>query len=117
MVEDFTALRLLVTRVLSAEGHQVVGVASAAAALAQVAQEPFDLLLTDHDVPGGDGTQIARQAVTHQPGLRVLLVSGRPGRELDLEVPGAADVRFLPKPFGIDELARCVRELLAGAVG
>lgn len=113
VVEDYDALRVLVTRVLAAEGHRVEAVATAASAWERLVDEPFDLLLTDHDVPGGDGTHIARQAVARQPGLRVLLVSGRPRDELDLEVPGAAAVRFLQKPFGIDELARCVGEVLS----
>ncbi len=113
VVEDFDALRALVIRVLTLEGHDVVGVGTAAAALALSANETFDLLLTDHDVPGGNGTDIARWSVAHNPALRVLFVSGSAGATLDLEVPGVTVVRFLQKPFGIDELALCVHEVLS----
>lgn len=113
VVEDFDALRTLVIRVLTMEGLDVTGVGTAAAALELGEHEDFDLLITDHDVPGGDGTDIARRCVAHNPELRVLFVSGSARGSLDLEVQDVAAVRFLQKPFSIDELALCVHEVLS----
>jgi len=111
VVEDFDALRTLMIRVLTSEGYQVAGVGTASGALALSASERFDLLITDHDVPGENGTEIARQSVAHNPRLRVLFVSGRPKTSLDLVVPGAA-AGFLQKPFSIDDLTLLVHQIL-----
>jgi len=112
VVEDFDSLRALVVRVLTSEGYETVGVGTVRDALAASASEHFDLLVTDHTLPGGNGNEIAREAVEAHPGLGVLFMSGSPETTLDLDVPGAR-TRFLEKPFDIDALVALVAELLA----
>ena len=112
IVEDFASLRSLVVRVLSSEGYHTVGVGTAFEAAARCASEHFDLLITDYALPGGTGTEIAREAVAANPGLRVLFMSGSPESSLDLGVPGTR-TGFLQKPFDLDALTMLVSELLA----
>ena len=62
--------------------------------------EPFDLLVTDHLMPGINGTDLARLVRASRPGIGILLVSGYAEREgLDPELPR------LTKPFRKSELA------------
>jgi CheY-like chemotaxis protein len=112
VVEDFDSLRSLLVRVLSSEGYQTVGVSSVGEALALCVSGDVDLLVTDHAVPGGNGTEIAREALVANPDLRVLFMSGSPESTLDLDVPGA-HTGFLQKPFDLDALTRLVSELLS----
>lgn len=112
VVEDHEPLCRLVVRVLDAEGYDVQGVGTAAAALRVSTREHLDLLIADHDVPGAHGTEIARRSVAHNPALRVLFVSGSAPHSLDLEVH-AASVAFLQKPFSIDDLVAVVPQVLA----
>lgn len=66
----------------------------------------FELLVTDFDMPGMDGIELACQLAARAPRLRVLLMTGSHLNEFQLLRP---EVHFvLPKPF--------TREmLLAGA--
>ena len=65
-----------------------------------------DLLLTDHLMPGLNGTDLVRRARQDHPGLRVLLVSGY------AESEGVApDLPRLIKPFRQDELATCLARI------
>ncbi len=112
VVEDFDALRSLLIRVLKLEGFQVVGVDTVSRAVALCTSEHFDLLITDHSLPGGNGTQIARRAFAHNPRLRILFISGDSESSLDLRVPGTV-AEFLQKPFEIDVLTLRVRQLLS----
>jgi two-component system cell cycle response regulator CpdR len=112
VVEDFEALRVLIIRVLSADGHQVAAVATAQAAYERLAIEDFDLIVTDVQVPGGNGTEVARRGAIGHAGLRVLFVSGTAEHEVDLDVPGAR-TEYLQKPFDIDVLVEMVRCMLA----
>jgi len=113
VVEDFVSFRSLVVRVLGSEGYEAVGAGTVSDATALCASEHFDLLITDYTVPGGTGTEIAREAFDAMPDLRVLFMSGGLESTLDLDVPGARTA-FLQKPFDLDVLTAVVRELLAG---
>lgn len=116
VVEDYAPLRVLLVRVLTAEGHRVAAVATASAAQARCGDEDFDLIVTDVQVLGGNGAEIARRVAARRPGQRVLFVSGTAGHDLDLDVPDAR-TDFLQKPFDIDVLVERVRHLLTCDVG
>jgi len=111
VVEDFDSLRTLLVRVLSSEGYQTLGASTVPEAIALCGSEHVDLLVTDHAVPGGNGTEIAREAAVTNPGLKVLFISGSPESTMDLDVPGA-QTGFLQKPFDLDALTTLVSELL-----
>ncbi len=76
----------------------------------------FDLIVTDFQIPGGNGAELARGVAAERPGLRVLFVSGNAERDLDLRVPGG-HTDFLQKPFDIRELVERVQRLLDGGAG
>lgn len=114
VVEDFGPLRTLVLRVLTGEGHEVVGVGSAVGAIARLRNASFDVLVTDYSVAGGRGTEIARHAVTTNPTMGVLFTSDNPAL-----ARGPKHVRartgFLLKPFDIDALVAAVRGMIVPA--
>jgi len=114
VVEDFAPLRVLLARVLGAEGHRITAVETASAALDASSTTGFDLLVTDVALPGGNGADLARSIAAGRPGLRVLFVSGGVQADLDLQVPGAL-TDFLQKPFDIEELVERVQGLLGAA--
>ena len=111
VVEDFAPLRVLLERVLGAQGHRITSVETAQAAQDACAAAEFDLIVTDVAIPGGNGADLVRQVAAGRPGLRVLFVSGRVQSHPDLEVPGAR-TEVLPTPFAIDELVDRVQRLL-----
>ncbi|HYN75194.1 MAG TPA: response regulator [Candidatus Limnocylindria bacterium] len=113
VVEDFEPLSVLLDRVLTAEGYRVTTAGTAVTARAACAAEDFDLIVTDIQMPGGNGAELARAVAAERPGLRVLFVSGNVERDLDLRVPGG-HTDFLQKPFDIYELVERVQRLLGG---
>jgi DNA-binding response OmpR family regulator len=72
--------------------------------LAIARQENVTLLITDVNMPGMDGLDLARRVTEECRDVRVLVISGR--------VADAGSVAFLPKPFSRPELLRRVAELL-----
>ena len=107
-------MSVLLDRVLTAEGYLVTTAATGAATRAACAGEDFDLIVTDFQIPGGNGAELARSVAADRPGLRVLFVSGNSERDLDLRV-ARAHTDFLQKPFDIDELVARVQRLLETA--
>lgn len=116
VVDDDPLLRAVVARTLEVSGYAVRTAASAALALTMLTAAPkgVDLVLSDVRMPGMSGVDLALQIQRSWPGIRVLLMSGQPLREL-LASHGALPVRLLPKPFTREELLALVEATLAQA--
>jgi signal transduction histidine kinase len=112
VVEDEDMVRRLIVEILESFGYEVVQARNPQEALALCTSATFDLMVTDVVMPGGDGSSLARAAVTHQPNMRVLYTSGyTPQSIAHLDLEGSRTA-FLPKPFSACELAQHVRGLL-----
>jgi PAS domain S-box-containing protein len=101
LVDDEELVRMSTADMLSDLGYAVVEAGSAEEAVRVLEREqPIDIVVTDHLMPGMTGTQLARHVQETRPGLPVLLVSGY------AELEGVdADRPRLTKPFRKDELA------------
>lgn len=67
-------------------------------------EPPYDVVITDNDMPDGTSSDVIRHVDGRSP---VLVVSGR-GRPAEL----SEDATFLQKPFGVQEFLAVVKELL-----
>ncbi|MGH7444286.1 MAG: response regulator [Longimicrobiales bacterium] len=116
VAEDEEAVRSLISRVLQRQGYTVLEARDGEEAL-RLAHEsivPPDVLLTDIVMPRLGGPELARRLRRDMPGLRVILMSGYTDDAYVLHGALDDDVGFLGKPFAPDELARTIREALAG---
>jgi CheY-like chemotaxis protein len=115
VVEDDVSVRQTAVDMLRQLGYQVATSESGEPAMALLKTgASFDLLFTDVVMPGSIGSrELARQAQALLPNLRVLYTSGY--TENAVIHHGRLDhgVQLLSKPYGIEELARKVRAVLA----
>ena len=111
VVEDNEGVRRSVCRTLEMCGHRVVASASAREALevAACAHSPIHLLVTDAELSGANGLELAKRLRIRHPETKVLLTSGHPYRP---HLVQGMVVSFLQKPFGPQALARKVSEIL-----
>jgi len=117
VVEDDTAMRRIARRQLLELGYLVLEADRAANALRLLETEHVDLLFTDIVTPGSiDGIALARTAASRWPELKILLTSGFPQTRLD-ERGQVNGMRLLSKPYGREELARVLREVLDAGDG
>lgn len=115
IADDDTATLDLFRRTLEADGHQVTVVADGSDALDKLgtASPAFALLITDVQMPGIDGIELARQALAAAPALRVLLMSGYPEQLDRASGLGSKHVRTLGKPFTLEKARSEVKAALA----
>lgn len=112
IVEDEFLIRMTLSEALADEGFTVVEAASATEAMEMLQAGPgIDLLLTDIQLPGGDGRQVARQAREVNPNIPVVYMTGRPDGDDGSMVPGY-DV-FIAKPYLPSDVCAVVRRLTA----
>jgi len=110
-VEDDAAVLSMTVDLLAGLGYQVSTAADAKEALALLnSGAPVDLLFSDVMMPGGmGGVQLAREARTLRPGIKVLLTSGYIGEAGAVD---AGEFPLLPKPYERNALAAMVRDTL-----
>jgi CheY-like chemotaxis protein len=112
LVEDDDLVRELTRMLLESADYDVIEASRAEAALRIAADPALDLrlLVTDIQLPGLRGVELARQIRVQRPGLRVLFVSGDAIDAQALVEPGSA---ALGKPFSREALLKAVAGVLA----
>lgn len=103
LVEDNLDLLELAIDMLKLLGHEVIAARSGEEALNFLRSvTDLQILITDVNMPGMNGIELARRAREMYPNLRVLLVSGR----ADLVMAEAASNHFdvLPKPYHLSDV-------------
>ena len=115
VVEDDPAVRELVTDALRRLGYRVLVAGNGATARNILfGGEKVDLLFTDIMMPGGvTGAQLAAEAESRIPGLRILFTTGY--SEAPLMKQAKTGVSLLRKPYRTRELALTVRRALDDA--
>jgi two-component system, cell cycle sensor histidine kinase and response regulator CckA len=116
LVEDDDAVRELLADVLTAAGFDVASAGSAEEARRIAADGPVDLLLSDLDLPGQSGAQLAASLQAAAPPLRVILMSGYPDDGAIAEAGLAQRPVLLRKPFATALLVERIREALSDRV-
>ncbi|HLH12655.1 MAG TPA: response regulator [Methylovirgula sp.] len=107
IVEDDMLVRELLVDILREAGFEAQEADCAREALRELAARPFDLVMSDIDMPGElDGIDLARHIGGSWPETRVILISGRSRPAL----PG--DILFLPKPFTAARLIAAVTQMI-----
>ncbi|MEM7582397.1 MAG: sigma-54 dependent transcriptional regulator [Acidobacteriota bacterium] len=104
VVEDRPSLRRLMTRALEQVGYAVVGVEDVESGRARLAENPFDLVLTDLKLGDGTGLDILAASKACQPETPVVVVTAFGTVQAAVEAMKLGAVDFLEKPLEIDEL-------------
>lgn len=112
LVEDDPMIGEAIRAGLRREGFTVDWVRDGGSAGQALDTEPFELLLLDLGLPGGDGLQLLKTLRGRGSALPVLIITARDAvadRVAGLDA-GADD--YLVKPFALEELAARIRALL-----
>ena len=112
VVDNDPSVRNYLDYVIKGAGYTCVTAATGAQALAEWKERSFDLVVTDLNMPNGDGIALAK-ALQRSEAVPIVFITGFAGdhgREI-AEVKGAA---VLEKPFEAEDLLRLIDGRLAG---
>ena len=117
LVEDEEAVRELVADSLRNSGYTVLEAENGAQALEMCEKysSRIHLMITDVVMPGMNGRELAQRLSARHPNLKVLFISGYTDNAILHQGVLEPGTFFLQKPFGAQDLARKVRELLEGS--
>jgi CheY-like chemotaxis protein len=116
-VDDEEALVFLVTRLLKRLGYRVSAFARSAEALDAFRADPrsFDLVVTDLNMPGASGMQVAAAILAIRSDVPVVLCSGHVTDELRERAAEAGIREVLYKPHSVEDFGTAIGRLLETA--
>jgi len=108
LADDEASVRRLIEVMLGRGSYRLLIASDGAEALgmSRAYQERIHLLLSDIDMPGMSGVELAHSIVAERPEVRVLLISADPVNADRSELP------FIAKPFTRESLRAKIQEVL-----
>ena len=111
LVDDDAAVRSMMTQGLERRGFEVIAAASVIEALRRIADESFDVLISDLHMPNpGDGFTVVSAMRHSQPNALTMLVSGYPDVQSAMAAILLEADEIVVKPFEIGQFTDLVRE-------
>ncbi|MDX2218640.1 MAG: PAS domain S-box protein [Burkholderiales bacterium] len=116
-LDDDAALVMLVERLMGRRGFKVSGFTDSAAALALIAggSDHLDVFVSDYNMPGMSGLDVARQVRAMRPDLPIAVTTGFVDERLQAQARDAGVRELIFKATAIDEYCQAF-ERLAGKV-
>ncbi len=113
VADDEPSVREFVARALGYGGFDVTPVADGNAALAALAEKPFDLLLTDIVMPDLDGIALALKVSKDYPKTKIVMMSGYANQRQRAHNLDFLAHEVISKPFTLDDIVTRVKAVLA----
>jgi len=104
IVDDEPGICMFLQEATKRQGHAVEYVHDGTAALARLMAEPFDLLLTDVQMPGMDGFALLSAAHALQPDMIAVIMTGHGTEECAIRALRLGANNYLQKPIRYKEL-------------
>jgi DNA-binding NtrC family response regulator len=111
IVDDEPQLRVFLSITFQRAGYAVKTASGSRAAIALCVSEPFDVILSDVNMPEMDGHQLAHWVAVNYPATRRALMSGFHGGCRECSYPPRC--HLITKPFRPQEVVSFVGQVLA----
>ena len=115
VVDDEPAARSTFALLLRKRGHRVLEAEGVTAATKRLAEEVFDLVVTDLRMPDGDGLDVLRAVKAHAPATEVILLTAYAEWKSAKEAIRLGALDYFEKGQEPDELNHRIDKALAGA--
>ena len=112
VVDDEENVRVLFSRILQKEGYEVECASSGTEAIEKLANNCFDLVVTDLKMNGVDGLDVVRKGKTVNQTMPFILISGYGTSQTAGTAAREGADMFLMKPIEISELKLAVKKVL-----
>jgi len=114
VVDEDRDLRQLYTEALAGPGYEIDAAADGAMGWESLQAKPYNLLITEHDLPKLTGVELVRKLRAAHMNLPVVMAAARmPTTELARN-PWLQFAATMAKPFAVHELLATVKQVLAG---
>jgi DNA-binding NtrC family response regulator len=99
IVDDEEVVRNVLETILSKKAYPFVSVADAEAAMAEIQKHPFDLVITDKNLPGMSGIDLLREVKKKNPETDLMMMTGYGTMDSAIDALNMGASAYLTKPF------------------
>lgn len=104
LVDDDASVRLVLSNMFESFGYRVSTEAGGEQAIASLARNTFDVVVTDLAMPDMDGLQLVQHISAQHPDTCAVIITGFTDQATFPEVYNAGAVDFIAKPINREEL-------------
>ena len=108
VVDDEPIVGKRLKQVFDKIGFEIETYTDSAAALAAIAEKPFDIVVTDLKMEGIDGIEVLKRVRAMNPKTRVIIITGYASPDTAELAQQEGVFAFLAKPFRLDELKQVI---------
>lgn len=112
VVDDEVTIRKAITKALERDGYAVTAVKSIAEARALLRESRFDLIISDLQLPDGNGLDLIRDLREQVPEMASIIITAHGTVESAIQATKEGVFHFVTKPFNLDELLSLVGKAL-----
>ena len=112
IVDDHLSMAEMLADGLTEKGFDAVALASSPEAATRLADETFDVLVTDLRMPHVDGLELLKISRAAHPGRPVIVMTAYSAVESAIESIRQGAFHYLTKPFKLEELVLFVNRAL-----
>ena len=111
-VDDDLLMREALRDTLSAEGHEVQAVESAAQAMAELEKQEWDIVLADLSLPRVSGLELLDRIKRSWPTTEVIVITGQGSIATAVDAIKRGAYHYLTKPFTAEEIIHLAHQAL-----
>jgi len=115
VVDDDRNMLRKFKRILEREGFAAHCVESGEAALEQIKESTFSLMITDFNMPGLNGLELARKGLELAPQMPIIMGTGGGSPTITRLAQEIGIARVLTKPFHMTVMMKTIRDVMEPA--
>lgn len=112
VVDDDRILLGVLKRILEREGFVTHCVASGEDAIEQIKKRTFSLMITDFNMPGLNGLELARKGLELAPQMPIIMDTGSLSPKITRLAKEIGISKVLAKPFLLPELMKTIKDVM-----
>jgi two-component system, cell cycle sensor histidine kinase and response regulator CckA len=113
LVEDEDNVLTVLAELLSENGYHVLSAPGGKEALDVLAKHPgkISVAVSDVNMPGMNGFDLAKQIKAKQPDAKIILISGNSEDQMGAQRNDPDIAAFIPKPFNSQQLVKMIKQV------
>ena len=112
VVDDKANIRALLETAFVERGFDVVTASTGEEAIDLISGQPFDIILTDLNMPGKSGMDVLKAAKATTPDTEVIIITAYGAIDTAVEAMRLGAHDFITKPFKLNEIERKVDKIV-----
>jgi DNA-binding NtrC family response regulator len=111
IVDDNREIRTILEEYLKEEGYVAEGAGDGKEALEKHGNMPYDLIITDLNMPGMTGIELIKEIGKGQNATEFIIITGYASLDTAIEAVKAGAFDYIVKPFRIEELKVVIKNV------